>query len=419
MATQPEPPPGRTIRTADVIAVGSELTTGETRDTNGGELARVLASSGVSVRRILALPDDLELVSATFAEALSSVDLVVATGGLGPTPDDLTREALAAAVDEEPRVDEELEAWLRALFERRGMHLPEINLKQAWLIPSATAIPNPNGTAPGWWVDRADGRIAVLLPGPPREMRPMWSDWVLPRLRAYGLGDGRLARTLRTYGIGESMVADRLGEEMLRGANPIVATYARSDWLDIRISATAEPAAEGSPARTATEIIDEAEARVRGILGGHVWAVGDTSWADLVTKATRAAGVRLATVEAGTHGTLGTLLADVPALWRAIALGPEVPPDELAVRLEAAAAGAAAEAGTEAGVALAAWGIEGGTEVRVAVCRPATGLSRTLELRLFQHGQHGRFRAAVAAAAFIVEVLEVAVAPPSAGRSDR
>lgn len=409
----------RAVHRAEVLSIGSELTYGETRDTNAGELARDLTAGGVVVGRITALPDDLETVRDAYVGGLARADLVVSTGGLGPTPDDLTREAIAAALGETPAVDPALERWLRAIWKRRGIPFPDINLKQAWLIPSATAIPNPNGTAPGWWVDRADGRIAVLLPGPPREMRPMWSDWVLPRLRAYGLGDGRLARTLRTYGIGESMVADRLGEEMLRGANPIVATYARSDWLDIRISATAEPAAEGSPARTATEIIDEAEARVRGILGGHVWAVGDTSWADLVTKATRAAGVRLATVEAGTHGTLGTLLADVPALWRAIALGPEVPPDELAVRLEAAAAGAAAEAGTEAGVALAAWGIEGGTEVRVAVCRPATGLSRTLELRLFQHGQHGRFRAAVAAAAFIVEVLEVAVAPPSAGRSDR
>lgn len=419
MTTRPEPLPGHAIRTAEIVAIGSELTTGETRDTNGGELARVLASAGVSVRRILALPDDLGLVTSTLREALASVDLVVTTGGLGPTPDDLTREALAAAVDEEPRVDEELEAWLRTLFEQRGMHLPEVNLKQAWLIPSATAIPNPNGTAPGWWVDRPDGGVAVLLPGPPREMRPMWSDWVLPRLRAYGLGDGRLARTLRTYGIGESMIVERLGEEMLRRSNPIVATYARSDWLDVRISATDEPAAEGSPPRTATEIIDTTEAQVRGILGGHVWAEGETTWADLVTRATRRAAVRLATVEAGTHGTLGALLADVPTLRRAVAHGPEVPPDALASRLESAATEAATEATTEAGVALAAWGFEAGTEVRVAVCMPAVALSRTLELRLFQRGQHGRFRAAVAAAAFIVEVLEETVGPQAAGRSDR
>src|ERR1700690_1646458 len=139
------------------------------------------------------------------------------------------------------------------------MALPELNLKQAGLIPSATAIPNPNGTAPGWWVDRPDGRVAILLPGPPREMRPMWRDWVVPRLRDRGLGDGRLVRTLRTYGIGESRVAELLGEPMLRAANPVVATYARADWLDVRISAVDERDAGGRVVRPALQVLETAE----------------------------------------------------------------------------------------------------------------------------------------------------------------
>jgi nicotinamide-nucleotide amidase len=274
---QAAPAAGRTLRTAALLAVGSELTTGETRDTNGGELARALAGSGVRVHRILALPDDLALVTAAFRDALSSVDLVVATGGLGPTPDDLTREVLAAAVGEVPVVDPDLEVWLRDLFARRGVPLLEVNLKQAWRIPSSTAIPNPNGTAPGWWVDRPDGRAAVLLPGPPREMRAMWSDWVLPRLRQRRLGDGRVVRTLRTYGIGESHVAELLGDAMLRRANPVVATYARADWLDVRVTAVDEPAAEGDepgadgvPARAADAILEETVTSVRATLAGHV-----------------------------------------------------------------------------------------------------------------------------------------------------
>src|SRR5450759_2829756 len=296
MTTPAAARPTRIISTAVLLAVGSELTTGETRDTNGGELARALAGSGVQVRRILALPDDLALVTAAFRDALSSVDLVVTTGGLGPTPDDLTREALAAAVGEVPVVDPELEAWLRDLFARRGLPLLEVNLKQAWRIPSSTAIPNPNGTAPGWWVDRPDGRVAVLLPGPPREMRAMWSDWVLPRLRERGMGDGRVVRTLRTYGIGESQVAEMLGDVMLRRANPVVATYARADWLDVRVSAVAEPAAAagipsgadagvplgaaagatseaagGAPVRSAGTILAETVATLREILADHVW----------------------------------------------------------------------------------------------------------------------------------------------------
>ena len=159
------------------------MTTGETRDSNGGELAVSLAQAGVTVRRITALPDDLEAVTRAFVDALQEVDLVVTTGGLGPAPGDLTREAVAATIGETPEIDPALEAWLRELFARRGMPLPEVNLKQAWLVPSATAIPNANGTAPGWWVDRPDGRVVVLLPGPPREMRPMWHEWAVPRLR--------------------------------------------------------------------------------------------------------------------------------------------------------------------------------------------------------------------------------------------
>ena len=405
MIPVPDRRPARSIRTAELLAVGSELTAGETRDTNGGELAASLALAGVTVRRITDLPDDLALVVAAFRDALAAADLVVATGGLGPTPDDLTREAMAAAIGEEPRVDPELEVWLRGLFARRGIPLPALNLKQAWLIPSATSIPNPNGTAPGWWVDRPDGRVAVLLPGPPREMRPMWSDWVLPRLRERGLGDGRLVRTLRTYGIGESQVAERLGEEMLRSANPVVATYARADWLDVRISAVDEVGPAGAVVRPAATLVEETAAQVGETLAGFVRAEGETTWADLVADAAGRAGLRFAVVEAGTRGSLGALLADVPALAQALALGPEIPPDVLAGRLAEAAADVARAAGVPIGEALAAWDDAGHTQVRAALAAPGAGWTRALELRLFQHGQHGRFRAAVAAAAFLEEVL--------------
>jgi len=398
-------PPSRPVRTAELLAVGSELTAGETRDTNGGELARSLSLQGVSVRRIVALPDELALVTAAFVEALGAVDLVVATGGLGPTPDDLTREAVAAAVGEVPTIDPGQETWLRSLFERRGIALPAVNLKQAWLVPSATAIPNPNGTAPGWWVERPDGRVAVLLPGPPRELRPMWRDWVLPRLRMRGLGDGRLVRTLRTYGIGESHVAELLGEPMLRAANPVVATYARADWLDVRISAVDEITADGRVTRPAAEALAAAEATVRAALAGHVRAEGETTWADLVAEATARAGVRFAIVEAGTHGALGALLASVASLEREVALGPEVAADVATWPVEEQAAGVARGAGVDVGLALVAHTDGTQTLLRAAVAAPDAGWSRVLDLRLFQHGAHGRFRAGVAAAAFLAEVL--------------
>ncbi len=233
----PEP---RRLLTAELLSIGTEITVGDTRDTNAGELARSLTARGVDVLRVTAVPDDLLTVTAAFAAALERADMVVSTGGLGPTPDDLTREAIAAVCGERPAVDPDLEAWLRQLWDRRGMAFPELNLKQAWLIPSATSLANPNGTAPGWFVTRPDGRVVVAMPGPPREMRPMWSDEVVPRLEAIGLGRPIAARTYRLAGIGESQVAELLGETMLRATNPLVATYARAEAVDVRISAVAD-----------------------------------------------------------------------------------------------------------------------------------------------------------------------------------
>jgi nicotinamide-nucleotide amidase len=390
-----------------LLAVGTELTTGETRDSNGGELAASLAAAGVTVRRITALPDDLGAVTQAFADALDEADLVLSTGGLGPTPDDLTREAVAAATGETPQVDPTLEAWLRELFARRGMPLPEVNLKQAWLIPSATGIPNANGTAPGWWVDRPDGRVIVLLPGPPREMRPMWTDWALPRLHERGLGDGRIAKTLRTYGIGESSVVDRLGEPLFRTPNPVVATYARAEWLDIRISAVDEPAAGDHGARSAADLIATVEATIRAGLPGHVWAEGETTWGEVVDEAAEAAGVRFATIETGSRGALAALLGDVPALAESVIRrdpprgdGPD-PADLLD-----AAARVAAEASVPVGLAVTMRDDDGQTVVRAAVSGThASGDDAILDLRLFTHGPYGRLRASIAAAAFLVERL--------------
>src|SRR4029078_8778444 len=164
--------PTRPILTAELLSIGSELTVGETRDTNAGDLARSLTGLGVAVTRIQALPDELGAVLGAVREAAGRVDLVLTSGGLVPTPDDLTREAIAGALGEEPAVDPALERWLRELWSRRRMSFPETNLKQAWLVPSASPLPNPNGTAPGWWVDRGDGGLGVAMRGAPRRGQP-------------------------------------------------------------------------------------------------------------------------------------------------------------------------------------------------------------------------------------------------------
>jgi hypothetical protein len=233
----------------------------------------------------------------------------------------------------------------------------------------------------------------------------MWRDWVMPRLRDRGLGDGRVVRTLRTYGVGESHVAELLGERMLRAANPVVATYARADWLDIRISAVDERDGPGRVTRPAREVLADAEVAIRDLLAGHVLAEDATTWAELVREAAVRAGIRFAIVEAGTHGELGMLLADVPALERGIAFGPEVVRDVAAWPVEREALEVAREAGVEVGLAIVANADGTQTLLRAAVAAPGPGWSHVLDLRLFQHGEHGRFRAAVAAAAFLLEVL--------------
>ena len=386
----------RGLRTAEILAVGAELTVGDTRDTNSGELARSLTEAGVAIARIDVLPDRLAVVAGTFRAALRRADLVVSTGGLGPTPDDLTREAIARVVGEAPEVDPALEAWLRSLWARRNQPFPEINRKQAWLIPSATPLPNPNGTAPGWWIDRPDGRVAVLLPGPPREMRPMWFEQALPRLLARGLGRGLRSRTLRLTGIGESQAADLLGEAVLRRANPEIATYARADAVDVRITATAR---RSRPAET---LLDEAEAYVLDRVGSYVWARGSTTWPEAIGTELDRLGWSIAIVEAGTDGSLGGLLAGLAGLRRRSSPEQADGPRSAAT-IEADARAVAPRSGAEVGLAVSARPRGQDTAVSVAI---ATPLGDRHERRLgFLGGSAGRSRAALIGAAALLAAL--------------
>jgi nicotinamide-nucleotide amidase len=388
------------IRSAELLSIGTELTVGETRDTNAGDLARDLTRRGVIVGRITALPDELAAVTAAFGEALGRAELVVSTGGLGPTPDDLTREAIAGLVGETPAVDPALDAWLRDLFERRKLPFPEANRKQAWLIPSATSIPNDNGTAPGWWVERPDGRVVIILPGPPREMRPMWDGWVVPRLEARGLGRPIASVTLRLTGIGESAIADRLGD-LLSGTEPQVATYARADAVDIRIWTHATGAGPAARNR-ADALVAATEARIVDLLGDHVWARGETTWPDALRTALEARGWRLSTVEVGMRGALAHLLGE--GLGERLAFtesllarpGRNATLEDLAQRVRDVG-------GSELGVAAEARERGGDTAVTVAIASP-TGVHRETRV-VFLGGPLGRGRAAIATAAIVLRQL--------------
>jgi nicotinamide-nucleotide amidase len=389
----------RRILTAELLSIGSELVVGDTRDTNAGELARSLTEAGVTVDRMTALPDRLDIVADAFVAALERADLVVSTGGLGPTPDDLTREAIARVLGETPVVDPDLEGWLRELWARRDLPFPELNLKQAWRIPSAEALPNPNGTAPGWFVSREDGRVAIALPGPPREMRPMWADHALPRLHARGLGTDVAVRTYRLTGIGESQVADILGEELLRRTNPEVATYARAEAVDVRISAAGDIDAAGRP-RTAETLVEEAAAIVTERLGDHMWGMGGQTWADAIGARLADRGWRLALAELGTRGQVTSLFGDVD--WMALAeVWPEAGEDD--GTLTDLARHIRERAGVEVGLAVRARERGGDTAVSVAVAIPGSEHRETH--RAFLGGSHGRTRAALTAASVLFKVL--------------
>ena len=401
----PSPPTERRLLSAELLSIGSELVAGETRDTNAGELARSLTDAGVAVGRMTALPDRLDVVADAFAAAFERADLVVSTGGLGPTPDDLTREAIARVLGETPTVDSELERWLRELWARRDLPFPELNLKQGWLIPSAEPLPNPNGTAPGWFVSRGDGRVAVALPGPPREMRPMWADHALPRLRTRGLGADVAVRTYRLTGIGESQVAEILGEEVLRAANPEVATYARAEAVDVRISAVGDTDGTGR-ARTAESLVEAGAATVVERLSEHIWATGSQSWAEAIGARLADHGWRLALVELGTRGQVISLFGDVD--WLALAEARPEPRDDGDASLTDIARAIRERAGVEVGLAVRARERGGDTAVTVAVVVPGSEHRETR--RAFLGGSHGRTRAALTAAGVLYAVLRDAPA---------
>lgn len=392
----------RALQIAEILSIGSELTTGETRDTNAAELARSLSEAGVVIGRLSAVPDRLETVEEAFRAALSRSDLVISSGGLGPTPDDLTREAMAAVCEETPVVDPGLERWLRDLWTRRGLPFPALNLKQAWLIPSASAIANRNGTAPGWWVDRDDGRIAVLLPGPPREMRPMWRDEVLPRLRRAGLGADHAVRILRLWGIGESAVADLLGEDLLRRQNPEVATYARSDAVDVRLSAIPEPAADGQTGATPDALLDDVESTVLAAIAQYVWARGETTWREAIGAELHRLGWTVSIRERGTAGSLAALLAGESWLDRAEALAP-ADPSGRRVDLESEANAVRSEGGSSIGIVVLARPRGADTAVSVAVALPSRVVRRRMVV--FLGGEQGRNRAGLSAAGILLETL--------------
>jgi len=289
---------------AEILSIGTEILLGEIVDTNAAYIASRLPALGVDLYFKAVVGDNLERLTETIGKARERSDVVICTGGLGPTEDDLTREAICAVLSEEPHVDAQLEADLRAFFERRGYAMPERNVKQCWLIPSARAIPNPRGTAPGWWVER-DGKIIVAMPGPPTEMTRMWEKEVAPELLRRGPGSILVTRTLKTAGIGEGTV-DEMVSAQLKSTNPSIGIYARADGVHLRIGAKA------ADEQAAWRLIRPMEAELRAILGPAVWGADEDTFESVVGDMMKEHRVSLATMESCTGGLLASTVTDVP-----------------------------------------------------------------------------------------------------------
>lgn len=289
---------------AEILSIGTEILLGEIVDTNASYIAGRLPAIGIDVYFKAVVGDNLDRLSETIGHALERSDLVICTGGLGPTEDDLTREAIAAVFGEQPSVDPQLEAGLRAFFERRGYAMPESNVKQAWLLPSARAIPNPRGTAPGWWAER-DGKIVIAMPGPPTEMTRMWEKEVEPELRRRFATSILVKRTLKTVGIGEGTLNEMV-KDQLRLSHPSVGIYARADGVHLRI------AAKAPDEREAWSMIRPVEEDIRRALGPAIWGADDDTFESIVGDMMRERAVTLATMESCTGGLLASTITDVP-----------------------------------------------------------------------------------------------------------
>jgi nicotinamide-nucleotide amidase len=360
---------------AELLAVGSELLTPLRQDTNTLYMTERLADLGVEVGARVTVADDPRLLESAFRAALSRADLVVATGGLGPTEDDLTREAAAAALGRGLLRDPAYLEALRARFAKYLRPMAPTNEKQADLIEGAFFLKNPRGTAPGQWVER-DGKVLVLLPGPPSEMKPMFEEDVLPRLRERTGSRLLRRRILKIASMSESDVDQTLAPLYRTFTNPRTTILSAPGQVELHLTAEA-PSEVEAEAR-----LEELASGMRALLPGRFFAEDGRELPEVVAALLRERSLRLALAESCTGGLLGARLTEVPGASHFLERGfvtysNRAKAEELGVEdslLErhgavseevaaAMAAGARRVAGVEVGVAVTGIaGPEGGTE---------------------------------------------------------
>ena len=288
---------------AEIMGIGTELLMGELNDTNAGWIATRLPPLGITLQWVTLVGDDLTQLTHAFQQGLMRSDIIFTTGGLGPTQDDLTREAVAATFGETPTVQDGMVEELRQYFRNRGQDMPSHNIKQAWLIPSAEFIPNRNGTAPGWWAER-DGKHIIIMPGPPVEMQAIFREQIEPRLRKLVTEEVTITRNVKTMGLGEAAV-DEIMSEYFGHENPYLGIYSKADGIHLRVIARAADEA------AARRMIVPVEQAVHDRLGEYVWGYDDETPEQAVAQALQSRGKTLAAMEYCTGGFLTNSITDV------------------------------------------------------------------------------------------------------------
>lgn len=288
---------------AEIISTGSELLLGETADTNSSFLADQLSLLGIDLCWISLVGDNQARLVEVLKRAWQRSELILTTGGLGPTGGDLTRESITEALGEKLEVSPGLEKALRERFAQWKLEMPLSNLKQAAIIPSAKGIPNTEGTAPGWWVER-DGRVLIAMPGPPRELQEMWQREVRPKLRQL-CATVILRKTFKTFGLSEAAVSEK-AFPFFRSDNPTLGIYARPEGIQLRLKVKAENQ------KQAEEMMAAGEASIRGALGEYIWGTDNDTLEMAVANLLISKKLSLAVMEDYSGGWLAASITDIP-----------------------------------------------------------------------------------------------------------
>lgn len=291
---------------AELISVGTEILLGDIVNTNAQFLARELASIGIDVYRQEVIGDNEDRLLKTIDEALKRSDMVITTGGLGPTGDDLTKETACKYFGMKMELHEESLKALKIYFKRLNREITENNMKQVYFPKEAKVLPNPNGTAPGAILEK-DNKIIVILPGPPREMKPMFINHVKNYLAPKGKGM-IISKVLRILGIGESYAAEKLKDIIDGTENPTVAPYAKEEDILFRITAKANSKEEG------LKLIEPVKKQIIDRLGIDVYGEDDEKIEEVVSKLLIDRNIKISTAESCTGGMIASRLIGVPGV---------------------------------------------------------------------------------------------------------